>query len=178
MRTEAASSTQLLARIELSAGDLSAAREALLRGDAVLAEVGETYFRCTTQAMLARVYELSGDEDDARAALEVAEQWSAPGDAINYAITHEVRARLALASGERDMAERWARSALDHALRTDWVGVQADARLGLARVLSACGRAAEAAREARAALDLFDRKGDRPGSCVARALLDELGAPA
>jgi class 3 adenylate cyclase/tetratricopeptide (TPR) repeat protein len=176
MRTEAASSTQLLARIELTAGDLEAARDALLRGDMALAAIGETYFRCTTQAILARVYELSGDKDAARGALEMAEQLSAPGDAINYAITHEVRARLALANGECDAAERWARSAVQHALRTDWVGVQADARLGLARVLSACGRRDEAVREARTTFELFDYKGDRPGGRLAQALLDELGA--
>jgi tetratricopeptide (TPR) repeat protein len=176
MRTEAGSATQLLARIELAASDLGAARDALLLGDAALAEVGETYFRCTTQAMLARVYELSGDQEAARGALEMAEQLSAPGDAINYAITHEVRARLALRSGDRDAAERWARSAVQHALCTDWVGVQADAQVGLACVLSACGRPDEAAREARAALELFDHKGDRPGAEVARALMDELGA--
>jgi tetratricopeptide (TPR) repeat protein len=176
LRTEAASSTQLLARIELSAGDLDAAREALLEGDAALADVGETYFRCTTQAMLARVYELSGERDAARAALELAEQLTAPGDAINYAITHEVRARLALESSEHQAAERWARSAVEHALRTDWVGVQADARLALAQVLSACGNPADAAREARAALELFDHKGDGPGIAVARALLERLRA--
>jgi len=178
MRTEAGSSTQLLARIELTAGDLDAARDALLLGDAALAEVGETYFRCTTQAMLARVYELSGDEDAAGGALEMAEQLSAPGDAVNYAITHEVRARLALASGSCEAAERWARSAVQHALSTDWIGVQADAQLALARVLCACGRRDAAAREARAAFELFDHKGDRPGSRVARALIDELGASA
>jgi hypothetical protein len=176
MRTEAGSATQLLARIELAASDLGAARDALLLGDAALAEVGETYFRCTTQAMLARVYELSGDEHAARGALELAEGLSAPGDAINYAITHEVRARLALRSGDCEEAERWARSAVQHALCTDWVGVQADARVGLASVLSACGRPGEAVREAHAALELFDHKGDRPGAEVARALMDDLGA--
>jgi tetratricopeptide (TPR) repeat protein len=178
LRTEAASSTQLLARIELTARDLGAARDALLHGDAALAAVGETYFRCTTQAMLARVYELSGDPDAARGALEMAEQLSAPDDAINYAITHEVRARLALANGAPEAAEGWARSAVQHALRTDWLGVQADARLALAHVLSSCGRFDEAAREARAAFELFDHKGDRPGTRVAQALLEELGAAA
>jgi ATP/maltotriose-dependent transcriptional regulator MalT len=176
MRAEAGSSTQLLARIELVAGDLAAARDALLRGDAALADVGDTYFRSTTQAMLARIYQRSGDGDLARAALEMAEQLSARGDAINYAITHEVRAWLALACGEREAAERWARSAVEQAQSTEWVDVQADAQLGLARVLRARGRADEAAREAHAALKLFDHKGDRPGSQVARALIDELGA--
>jgi hypothetical protein len=65
---------------------------------------------------------------------------------------------------------------VQHAQSTDWVGVQADAQLGLAHVLSACGRRHEAAHAARAALELFDHKGDRPGSRVARALIDELGA--
>jgi tetratricopeptide (TPR) repeat protein len=176
MRTEAASSTQLLARIELTAGDLVAARDTLLQGDVALAAVGETYFRCTTQAMLARVYELTGDADAARGALELAEDLSAPDDAINYAITHDVRARLALADSDHEAAERWARSALQHALRTDWVGVQADARLGLARILTGCGRRDAAAQEARAALELFGHKGDRPGTRVTQALLDELGA--
>jgi hypothetical protein len=178
MRTEAASSTQLLARIELTGGDLVAARDALLRGDVALAAVGETYFRCTTQAMLARVYELSGDAGAARGALELAEELSAPDDAINYAITHEVRARLALAGGDSAAAECWARSAVQHALLTDWVGVQADARLGLARVLSVCGHREEAAQEARTALELFDHKGDRPGRRFTQALLDELSAAA
>jgi ATP/maltotriose-dependent transcriptional regulator MalT len=178
LRTEAASSTQLLARVELTAGNVGAARDALLKGDVALSAVGENYFRCTTQAMLARVYELAGDEDAAQAALEMAEQLSAPGDAINYAITHEVRARLALAHGDHAAAERWARSAVEHALRTDWVGVHADARLSLARVLGECGRADEAAAEARAALELFDGKRDRPGRGFVLALLEELGAAA
>ena len=69
-------------------------------------------------------------------------------------------------------------SAVHHALRTDWVGVQADARLGLAWVLSACGPREEAVQEARTALELFDRKGDRPGRRFTQALLDELGAAA
>jgi tetratricopeptide (TPR) repeat protein len=176
MRTEAGSSKQLLARIELAAGDLGAAHDALLSGDAALAELGETYFRSTILATLAGVCELSGDRDSARGALEMAEQLSAPGEAMNFAMTHEVRARLALASGECESAERWARSAVEHALSADWIGVQADAQLGLARVLSACGRRDEAARAARAALKLFDHKGDRPGIQVARDLIAELGA--
>jgi hypothetical protein len=108
----------------------------------------------------------------------MAEQLSAPGDAMNYAITHQVRARLALSSGECEAAERWARSAVEHAFSTDWVGEQADAQLGLARVLSACGQSGDAARKARAALELFEQKGDRPGVRLAGDLIDELGGPA
>jgi tetratricopeptide (TPR) repeat protein len=178
MRTVAASCTQGLARIELSAGNPAAARDALLQGDAVFAEADEVYFRCTTQAMLARVHELLGAADDALAAVELAERLSAPDDAINYAITHEVRARFALARGDQDVAERWARSAVDHAFRTDWVEVQADAKLGLARVLAACGRRAAARAEAYGARELFEAKGNRPGGATVSAMVAELSASA
>ena len=57
-------------------------------------------------------------------------------------------------------------------------GLVRTARLGLARVLSVCGRREEAAREARTALELFDHKGDRPGRRFTQALLDELSAAA
>jgi hypothetical protein len=97
---------------------------------------------------------------------------------VNFIITHGVRARLALADGDSETAERWARSAVDHASRTDDIVDQANTRLDLARVLAALERPEDATSEASAALDLFLTKGDRPGTNQARALLDELGARA
>ncbi len=174
MHTMAATCEQSLAWIELSRGDAVAALASLRRADAILAECGERSLRSSTQAMLARAYELLGAADDARAAIELAEELSAPQEAVNYAITHDVRARLALAAGDQEAAGRWARSAVDHALRTDFVELQAGARLIAARVVSARGRIEEAISEARAALALFDAKGDRPGGDAAQALLDTL----
>ena len=170
----AATSEQSLAWIELSAGDAGAALACLLRADAILAESGERSLRSTTQAMVARSYELLGRDDSAQAAIELAEQLSAPQEAINYAITHDVRARLALHAGDEDVALTWARSAVDQALKTDFVDLQGGARLGLAAVLAARGRADGASSEARAALQLFEAKGDRPGADAARALLERL----
>ena len=95
---------------------------------------------------------------------------------MNFIITHGVRAQLALADGDGEAAEHWARSAADHASRTDDPVDQANTKLDLARVLTALGRPEEAIPEARAALDLFLTKGDRTGLKAARALLDELGA--
>ena len=172
--TMAATSEQSLAWIELSAGDAGAALACLLRADAILAESGERSLRSTTQAMVARSYELLGRDDAAQAAIELAEQLSAPQEAINYAITHDVRARLALRNSDGDAALSWARSAVDQALKTDFVDLQGGARLGLAAVLSARGRADGAGSEARAALQLFEAKGDRPGADAARTLLERL----
>jgi class 3 adenylate cyclase/tetratricopeptide (TPR) repeat protein len=171
MKTMAATCDQSLASIALSEGDHDEALQSLLRSEAILAEFGERVVRSTTQAMLARVYERTGAASAALGAATLAEELSAPQDVANFAITNGVRARLALASGDADAAERAARSAVAYALRTDFVGLQAEARLGLASVLSARDDGDAAAREARTALDLFSAKGDRPGSASASALL-------
>jgi class 3 adenylate cyclase/tetratricopeptide (TPR) repeat protein len=178
IRTMAANCEQSLARIELTRGDEEAALAPLLRADAMLAEFSELPLRSTTQAMLAKTYELLGDTEAATFATNLAEELSAPQDVINFAITHEVRARLALAAGEREAAERWARSAVDHAFVTEFVDFQAEARLGLAQVLAACDRGEDASAESRAAHELFARKGDLPGGQAAGAVLTALGVRA
>jgi hypothetical protein len=167
---------QELARTELSAGHPAAALPSLVRSDAILAELGARLYRGLTQALLAQANERAGDYGAAFAAVEFAEELSEPQDVLNYAITHGVRARLALAEGDGDAAERWARSAAS--VLTDYLGFQGQAKLDLARVLLALGRRDEAASEAHAALDLFLAKGDRPGLDQTRELLDEIVVPA
>jgi class 3 adenylate cyclase len=172
MQTMVATCEQSFAWIELSAGDPGAAIASLLRSDAILAKLGERSLRSTTQAMLARAHQLLDETDAAAAEVELAEQLSAPQDVLNFAITHGVRAHLALANGDPAAAERWARSAVQAALKTDFVVVQAEAKLGLARVMSTLGRREEAKGHAGAALELFRVKGDLPGAGAAQALLD------
>lgn len=175
MRTMAAMCGHSLASIELSSGDAHAALVPLQRSEALLAEFGERAIRSTTQAMLARAYEQLGASDEARSALELAEQLSAPREVANFASTYGVRARLALRDGDLAAAERAARSALTAAEGTDFIGVQAEARLGLARVLAARS-SGEAVSEANTAAALFEAKGDRPGGDASRALLRQLSS--
>jgi len=165
---------QYLAPIELRAGEPARALAALLKADASLAEVAERGGRSTVQAYLAQVYERLGDSDAARAAAELAEELGGEEDVTNFVITHATRARIALADGDGAAAERWARSALQHASRTDDTVEQGNAELELARVLTAHGRREEATPHAHAALELYEAKGDRPGADSARAILDEL----
>ena len=174
MGTNAAACQQFQAKVELSQGDVVAARASLERSDAVFAAAGERPQRSTTQAILARTHELLRAHDSARLALGLAEELSAPEDAINFAITHGVRAQLSLAEGDTAAAERWSRSGVERALRTDFPGLQAEAMLELARVLVNRGRQGEAAAEAHRALALFRAKGDRPGTSIAQAVLKEL----
>jgi HEPN domain-containing protein len=85
-----------------------------------------------------------------------------------------VRARLRLADGDHQEAERWARSAVELCSRTDYILEQATTKLELARVLTAAGNPDEAVAEAHEALELFQAKGDQPNTAKARILLDQL----
>ncbi len=174
MRLLAAASRQCLAEMELGDGNVAAARALLLEADALVAGLDERSYRSTIQATLADLEVLLGDHVAARAAIDLCDSLSAPEDVINYAITHGIRARLALADGDAGAAERWARSAVHYAFLTDFPQTQASARLELARLLNSIGRPDQATAEAQAALELFAAKGDRPGTDQANAVLHEL----
>ncbi len=167
-------SRQVLAEIELDSGDPATARALMREVDAFDASVGERGYRSTVQALLAVTEDALGNHEAARAAIELSDELSAPEDVINYAITHPVRARLALAEGDAEAAERWARSAVHYAFISDFPQTRGRAKLDLARVLESLGRPSDAAVEARAALELFTAKGDLPGAEQAQTLLDAL----
>ncbi len=117
-----------------------------------------------------------GDRDAAIAAIELSDRLGAAEDVINYAITHGARALLAAADGEYATAERWSRSALEFAERTDFVMARAGARMILGEALAEARRLDEAQRELHAALELYTAKGDRPRTAHAQALLASLDA--
>jgi tetratricopeptide (TPR) repeat protein len=171
----AGASYQDLGSIELAAGDPAAARRWLEIGDRFLADLGEHSYRATMQAMLAWASALLGDGDRAVRAMEESERLSAEEDILNFVYTHMVRARLAHNDGDLDAAENWARSALECAYRTQGANQRGDANLELARVLAARGRLDEAVKSARTALELFERRDDRPRIEQARAALEAIG---
>ncbi len=172
--TVAGGAYQNVARIRKRSGDLQGALADFRRGDTILAELDEHSYRSTTQAMLAELHEQLGDRASALAAAELAEKLGAPEDVINYAITHGVRARLALAQGDLESAERWARSALDYAYQTDFLYIRANAKMMAASVLAGSGRTSEAVEELQSAQALFRAKGDVPGAAHVETLLAAL----
>ncbi len=169
-------SLQMLVRVERAAGDLSAALAITEECDGLIASAAS--FRSTTQAMIARLQALLGNLDEAGVALEQAETLSATEDVMNFAMTHAVRARLALRDGDAEAAERWGRSAVEFAFRTDFYWSRAEALLELAYVLGELGRPTEAAEEVRRAHEIYERKGHRVGLATTEALLVQLGAQA
>jgi tetratricopeptide (TPR) repeat protein len=174
LRFQAASQAMGVAKVHMSAGDPAAAVDALTRSDAVLAEHGERPWRSTVQARLARAHAALHDREAALAACHLSDELSAAEDVINYAITHAVRAQLALEQGDSEQALQWANSAVDYAFQADRPEYQADTKLDLARVLSALGRRDEGMSAACEALAIHEAKGDRPGMAEAQALLAEL----
>ncbi len=166
---------QFVADLHMAAGNLEAALTAVRRADAPMAAEGERANRSTTQALLAEISEALGDRETAVAAANLSEQLSADEDVINFAMTHRVRARLARARGDLETAERWARSALTFALKTDFPHERSTTMVELARVLAARGRAVEAANEASEALAIAQAKGDKPLAARAQAVLDGIG---
>ena len=162
--------------LELSVGDPAAALATLQRSDAILTQLGERGVRSTTQALLAQAHWRLENTAAAIAAIDLSDELGDPEDVVNFIITHGIRAQLAFADGDGEAAERWAQSAVDHASRTDNLLHQANTKLDLARVLTTLDRPEAAIVEARAALDLFLTKGDRPGAQQTRAVLHELGA--
>jgi tetratricopeptide (TPR) repeat protein len=165
-----------LAAVALTSGDSAAAIAALERSDQMLLAEGEQAMRSTTLAMLARARAAIDDTAAAHTAIEAAEELSAPQDIANVVITHMARAELAKRAGELADAERWARSALEQGHRTDFIGLQADARLALARVLAARAQSEASLDQAKEALKLYELKQDVPGARDARAALGAVGA--
>jgi hypothetical protein len=108
---------------------------------------------------------------------------------VNFIITHGVRAQRALADGDVEVAERWARNAVDYASLTDDLVHNANTNstslasfyphssvtvtaLERNRTRAPGSRDSGSTRSARPVLT----KGDRPGAHQTRALLHELGA--
>ena len=174
-KTLAETMYQLVADIQLTAGNAEAALAAIRRADAPLAAEGERANRSTVQAMLAEISQALGDHQGALAAAERSDELGADVDVINSAITHRVRAGLARASGDFKNAEKWARSAVQYAFQTDFPSYQAAAKIELARVLRELERCAEAVTEAHEALAISEAKADKPQAARARSVLDELG---
>jgi class 3 adenylate cyclase/DNA-binding SARP family transcriptional activator len=161
---------QFLGAWELRAGNASEARELLLAADAALEKAGDRGHRSTTLAELAQAHEAMGDHALARSALDLSEKLGDADDVVNRVTIDLVRAELALADGDPHGAERRARTAVDHAAKTDFVGLHAAACLELARVLAALGREDEAATSAGRAMELYRMKSDRVGAQQVQAL--------
>jgi tetratricopeptide (TPR) repeat protein len=127
--------------------------------------------------MLAQALLEQDRETDADALSREAEVSAGPDDLSTQAIWRGVRARLLARRGANAEAEGLAREAVALLEPSDALTDQGDARLALAEVLRAAGRAPQAAAAAREALDLYRRKGAIVLADRARAALGRSERP-
>ena len=140
--------TEIVASVELLAGDAPAAIHALRSGWDVLDAGGFDNLRAHHAALLAFILACEGEADEAR---QVLQRCTPAGTAVDHETLARIRATQALLVFDGGDAARLAREAVAAAEQTDDLNLQATMRLALAR-------AAGDPEEAAAARRLFDAK--------------------
>ena len=161
--------------VAMLAGDHAGAEAVLRTGYEQLEAMGERALLATTAGLLARALIEQGRDDEAWAYLDDADEAAAPDDLNAHMFSRAERARLLARRGEKAEAERLSTEAVDLARRTDWLVDHADTLLARAEVQRHAGDRGAADRSLRAAVALYDRKGDVVSAARARALLNGSG---
>jgi tetratricopeptide (TPR) repeat protein len=165
------------ALVELLADDPRAAERILARGYEGLEAMGETGALSTVAALRAEAALALGDVEAALRHSEASERAAAPEDFMSQVLWRRPRAKVLAVQGEAEEAERTARRGVELARRTDFPGLQAEALIALAEILSRLGRGGEAVEPVEEAIRLLEAKGDVVSTKRARKLLAELPAP-
>ena len=131
-----------------------------------LSLMGEKDYLSTTAALLARAIVTQGQSryDEASQLIAISQEAAADEDPAAQIIGQGLSARILADRGCHAEAVELASSAVALAAQTDQLSPHADALLDLAQVLAASGRASEARAAATQALDLYQRKGNLPGT--------------
>ena len=169
-----ASGTQVSGMIEMLAGDPAAAEAEFRRGYDALVAMGQKGYLPAAAAFLAgALLELQRFDEAASLAAELAR--SAAADDEGAQGDHaRLAARLAIASGDHDVAVEWATAAVGAYAGTDELRSHADALSDLAAALAAAGRTAEAREAAESARRLYALKGVVPSVAVIDRLIASL----
>jgi len=145
---------------EVLAGDLERA-EAELRADyETLQAMGDTGYTPTVAALLAEVLHAQGRDREAGELAEVCREKASPHDVGAQYQWRSIQARLLAAEGRIAEAEALAQESVRLIRTTDQPDVQGQALAGLAEVMEAAGRGADAAAALRDAVALFETKGN------------------
>jgi tetratricopeptide (TPR) repeat protein len=125
----------------------------------------------TTTALLARAVLAQGRPEEAAELAAEADRLTAPQDVLTQGLWRGARARALAQVGRHDEALALAREAVAVLEPTDLLSYRGDAMLDLAAVLSMSERREESERAVRAAVALFERKGNAVAAERAQQLL-------
>ena len=120
----------------------------------------------TQAALLARAIAAQGQTryGEASQLIAISQEAAADEDPAAQIIGQGLSARMLADRGRHDEANELAISAVALAAQTDLLSQHADALLDLSHVLAASGRFSQAQAAATQALDLYQRKGNLPGT--------------
>jgi class 3 adenylate cyclase/tetratricopeptide (TPR) repeat protein len=161
--------------VRLLAGEPALAERPLRAGLQTLASMTDRAMLATTSAMLAQAVYAQGRMREADELCQAAADAAAVDDIVTQVLWRGVRAKILAHEGRCEQAQPLARAAVALIEATDLLSLHGDAMLDLAEVLRACGRADDAERAVRAALSLYEKKGNTPGAARARSLLSDGG---
>ena len=164
--TMTAAVTQPAAFIAMLAGDPVTAEMHLRLEYESLSQMGDKGTLATTAALLARAIAAQGERRYAEATklIAISQEVAVDEDISAQIICQGLSARILADRGRHAEAVELASSAVALAAQTDQLSPRAEALLDLAQVLAASGRVSEAHAAATQALDLYQRKGNLPGT--------------
>jgi tetratricopeptide (TPR) repeat protein len=155
---------------ELLAGDAAAAERELRSGYDALERMGEQSYLSTTAAFLARALFAQGRYDEAEHVTRISNDAASHDDLITHAIWRGSGARVLAMRGDPG-AERLAREAVEIALQTDCLNMQADALVDVAETLRLLDRGGETRDLLQEAITLYEMKGNIVSATAVAALL-------
>ncbi len=158
--------------VEMLAGDLAAAERLRRSAFETLEKVGERGILSTVAAYLGATLHAQGRDEEAIRLTEISERTAADDDLTSQILWRATRAKALARNGNEREAESLAREAVALAQETDCLLLHADALMSLAEVLIARGAAVAAAARLRAALVLYEAKGNVVSAAAARARLE------
>jgi DNA-binding SARP family transcriptional activator len=171
LRLSAAGAAEVYGLVEQLAGNMEAAADEFERGCQVFEEVGERSGLSTLACHAAEACCNLGRYDVARRLSVTGEETATSDDLASQMLWRAARARCAAAAGDLNEAERLAREGVAVAERTDFIVMHATTLRSLAEVLLKREDASGAAAATRAALELYERKGNVVAAKGTRAAL-------
>jgi tetratricopeptide (TPR) repeat protein len=170
LKTILASLQMYAGMAELVSGDPVAAERELRLGYALLDDMGEQDRLSTTAAYLSRALVEQQRYDEAGLVARVSETSASDDDLASQVIFRGTKARIVARRDDDGSAERLATEAVELSRETDLLGIQGDALVDLADVLTVLGQPQRAASALADAAALYEQKGNVVSA--ARALGD------
>jgi DNA-binding SARP family transcriptional activator len=172
----AQNSGRVLARIELLAGEATAAEAASRRCCETFERIRDEAGLSTQAAELADALFAQARYEDAEGWVRLAQEHAVADDKSAQFGWRRVRAKLLAREGLLEEAETSAQEALDIVFETDDLTGAGMVLLDLAQVLALSERPSDAASHVERSLALFERKGNALSADRALSLLDELAS--